>query len=69
MLRLSALLLLAGCGSRVEYVRFNCPTLPDLPSVTAQELAPISDGVYRNLVERELRLRLYINELRVHCDD
>ena len=67
---LAALFLaLAGCAARVEYVPMSvsCPPVPPLPSVSAQELQPLSDDTYRRLVERELRLKEHIGQLRSLC--
>lgn len=58
--------LMCSCTS-VDYVRFDCPPAPTLPEVKAVELESLSDDAYRNLVERELRLRKYINKLEVYC--
>ena len=69
---LAALLLaLAGCAARVEYVPMSvsCPSMPPLPRVSAQELVPLSDDVYRRLVERELRLKEHIGQLRALCEE
>ena len=69
---LAALFLaLAGCASRVEFVPSPavCPPVPPLPSVSAQELMPLSDEVYRRLVERELRLKEHIGQLRAVCGE
>ena len=68
---LAALFLaLAGCAARVEYVPMSvsCPPVPTLPSVSAQELMPLSDDAYRRLVERELRLKEHIGQLRSLCE-
>lgn len=61
----------AGCASRVEFVPSPavCPPVPTLPSVSAQELMPLSDDVYRRLVERELRLKEHIGQLRAVCGE
>ena len=69
---LAALFLaLAGCAARVEYVPMSvsCPPVPPLPSVSAQELQPLSDDTYRRLVERELRLKEHIGQLRALCEE
>ena len=69
---LAALFLaLAGCAARVEYVPMSvsCPPVPPLPSVSAQELVPLSDDAYRRLVERELRLKEHIGQLRALCEE
>ena len=68
---LAALFLaLAGCAARVEYVPMSvsCPPVPPLPSISAQELQPLTDDAYRRLVERELRLKEYIGQLRTLCE-
>ena len=61
----------AGCVARVEYVPSPavCPPVPPLPSISAQELQPLSDDAYRRLVERELRLKEHIGQLRALCED
>lgn len=72
MAALAALFLaLAGCAARVEYVPMSvsCPSMPPLPSVSAQELQPLSDDAYRRLVERELRLKEHIGQLRALCEE
>lgn len=46
----------------------SCPSMPPLPRVSAQELVPLSDDVYRRLVERELRLKEHIGQLRALCE-
>ncbi len=68
---LAALFLaLAGCTTRVEYVPMSvsCPPVPPLPSISAQELQPLTDDAYRKLVERELRLKEHIGQLRALCE-
>lgn len=64
-------LALAGCASRVEFVPSPtvCPPVPPLPSISAQELQPLTDDTYRKLVERELRLKEHIGQLRTLCED
>ena len=72
MAALAALFLaLAGCTTRVEYVPMSvsCPPVPPLPSISAQELQPLTDDAYRRLVERELRLKEYIGQLRTLCEE
>ena len=69
---LAALFLaLAGCAARVEYVPMSvsCPPVPPLPSISAQELQTLTDDAYRKLVERELRLKEYIGQLRTLCEE
>ena len=69
---LAALFLaLAGCAARVEYVPMSvsCPPVPPLPSISAQELQSLTDDAYRRLVERELRLKEHIGQLRTLCED
>lgn len=63
-------LALAGCAARVEYVPLTvpCPPVPPLPSISAQELQPLTDDAYRKLVERELRLKEHIGQLRSLCE-
>ena len=62
-------LALAGCASRVEFVPSPavCPPMPPLPAISAQELQPLTDDAYRKLVERELRLKEHIGQLRALC--
>ncbi|MDO4642512.1 MAG: hypothetical protein Q4A74_01575 [Cardiobacteriaceae bacterium] len=64
-------LVLAGCTSRVEFVPSpaRCPSMPPLPSVYESELQGLSDDAYQRLVERELRLKEYIGQLKVFCDE
>ena len=64
-------LALAGCAARVEFVPSPavCPPVPPLPSISAQELQPLTDDTYRKLVERELRLKEHIGQLRTLCED
>ena len=64
-------LVLAGCASRVEFVPSPavCPPVPPLPSISAQELQTLTDDAYRKLVERELRLKEYIGQLRTLCEE
>lgn len=60
----------AGCA-RTEFVPLPpapCPPMPTLPSISAQELDGVRDEVYRRLVERELRLKEHIGQLRSLCD-
>ena len=45
-----------------------CPSMPPLPSISAEELRVLTDDAYRKLVERELRLKEYIGQLRALCD-
>lgn len=61
----------AGCA-RVEYVPLPpapCPPMPALPVVKGTDLATLSDDSYRALVERELRLKEHIGQLRSMCDE
>ena len=61
----------AGCA-RTEFVPLPpapCPPMPTLPVVKGGDLATLSDATYRDLVERELRLREHIGQLRSMCDD
>lgn len=65
----AAFLFLAGCGKTYfAPVPLPCPPMPALPKVAAAELQSLSDDVYRRLVERELRLRAHIGQLRAVCD-
>jgi hypothetical protein len=60
-----------GCA-RVEYVPLPpppCPPMPALPVVKGADLATLSDDAYRDLVERELRLKEHIGQLRSMCDE
>ena len=43
--------------------------MPALPVVKGGDLATLSDETYRDLVERELRLKEHIGQLRSLCDD
>nr|DAN92965.1 MAG TPA: hypothetical protein [Caudoviricetes sp.]DAX77154.1 MAG TPA: hypothetical protein [Caudoviricetes sp.] len=43
--------------------------MPTLPSISAQELQTLTDDAYRKLVERELRLKEHIGQLRTLCED
>ena len=65
-----AAILLSGCVARIDYVPLPapCPVMPPLPRVSAQELQPLSDDAYRRLVERELRLKEHIGQLRALCE-
>ena len=47
----------------------SCPPVPPLPSISAQELQPLTDDTYRKLVERELRLKEHIGQLRAICEE
>lgn len=61
----------SGCA-RVEYVPLPpapCPPMPALPVVKGGDLMMLSDETYRDLVERELRLKEHIGQLRSMCDD
>lgn len=72
MIRFLCLLVLAGCARQVEFVPSPlppCPPMPALPVVKGGDLATLSDDTYRNLVERELRLKEHIGQLRSLCDD
>ena len=66
-----AAFLLSGCVARIDYVPLPapCPVMPPLPSISAQELQPLTDDTYRKLVERELRLKEYIGQLRALCEE
>lgn len=60
-----------GCA-RTEFVSLPpppCPPMPALPVVKGTDLATLSDDTYRNLVERELRLKEHIGQLRSLCDE
>ena len=43
--------------------------MPTLPLIKGVDLATLSDDSYRTLVERELRLKEHIGQLRSMCDD
>ena len=61
----------AGCA-RTEFVPLPpppCPPMPALPLVKGGDLATLSDETYRDLVERELRLKEHIGQLRSLCND
>lgn len=61
----------AGCA-RTEFVPSPlppCPPMPTLPLIKGVDLATLSDDAYRDLVERELRLKEHIGQLRSLCDD
>ena len=61
----------AGCA-RTEFVPLPpppCPPMPTLPLIKGGDLATLSDATYRDLVERELRLKEHIGQLRSLCDD
>ena len=60
----------SGCA-RTEFVPLPpapCPPMPTLPLVKGADLATLSDDTYRDLVERELRLKEHIGQLRSLCD-
>ena len=60
----------AGCGHKhFAPVPAICPPVPSLPLVLESELQGLSDDAYRRLVERELRLKEHIGQLRAVCDD
>jgi len=56
---------LAACASAPPAV--TLPVRPTLPTVQPSELQCLSDSTYETLVERELRLREYAEELEVLC--
>lgn len=61
-----------GCARQVEFVPLPpppCPPMPALPVVKGGDLATLSDETYRALVERELRLKEHIGQLRSMCDE
>ena len=67
---LVAFLFLAGCAGRViAPVPQPCPPTPKLPLVLESELQGLSDDAYRRLVERELRLKEHIGQLRAMCGE
>ena len=69
MIRFLCLLVLAGCA-RTEFVPLPpppCPPVPTLPLIKGVDLATLSDDAYRDLVERELRLKEHIGQLRALC--
>ena len=60
----------AGCARQVEFVPSPlppCPPMPTLPLIKGVDLATLSDATYRDLVERELRLKEHIGQLRALC--
>ena len=61
----------AGCAVQERYAPAPvvCPPVPSLPLVLESELAFVSDDVYRRMVERELRLREHIGQLRAVCEE
>lgn len=72
MIRFLCLLVLAGCARQVEFVPLPpppCPPMPALPLVKGVDLATLSDDTYRALVERELRLKEHIGQLRSLCGE
>lgn len=60
--------LLLGCaGTRIEYRPIPTaliPPKPVLPTITADELRPLSDETYLKLAGRDRMLRQYADELR-----
>lgn len=66
-----AAIFLAGCAvnERLAPVPVACPPNPKLPVVMEAELQGLSDDAYRRLVERELRLREHIGQLRTLCEE
>ena len=60
----------AGCAVQERYAPAPvvCPPVPSLPLVLESELQALSDDAYRRLVERELRLREHIGQLRAICE-
>lgn len=61
----------AGCAVQERYAPAPvvCPPAPSLPLVLESELQALSDDAYRRLVERELRLREHIGQLRTVCEE
>lgn len=59
----------AGCARFVPLPPPPCPPMPALPRVLGADLATLSDATYRDLVERELRLKEHIGQLRSLCDE
>lgn len=59
----------AGCARFVPLPPAPCPPMPALPVVKGGDLMMLSDETYRDLVERELRLKEHIGQLRSMCDD
>ncbi|WP_148188634.1 hypothetical protein [Dichelobacter nodosus] len=64
---LSLLVFCLGCQPDIYRYRAPCPVPPTLPKIRAAELRLLSDETYHNLVERELRLKEYIELLKVNC--
>ena len=60
---------MAGCATQTKYIvhRIPCPPEPRLPMIMETELEQIGDEAYRRLVERELKLKAYIDQLQVAC--
>lgn len=60
-----------GCTANEQFapVPVVCPPMPTLPLIYARELQTLSEDVYRRLVERELRLKEHIGQLRAVCDE
>lgn len=60
---------LGGCAAQPQYIvhRVACPPKPTLPIIMETELQGLSEAAYRRLVERELRLRAYVDQLEVGC--
>ena len=63
-------LVATGCTTRPQYIvhRAVCPVPPTLPVVMETELEALSDGAYWRLVERELALKAYIDQLEINCN-
>ena len=63
-----AVFLMTACATRTEYVevRPDCtpPPVPALPELSADDLAPLSDGVYYDVIERDARLQDWALEMR-----
>lgn len=61
---------LGGCTTvRYAPAPVVCPPMPLLPLVMESELQALTDDAYRRLVERELRLREYIGQIKAVCDE
>ena len=67
---LMAILLLAGCVTRVEHkpVTLGKPSKPELPLVQGQALACLTDASYEALVKRDALLKEYAKKLEAVID-
>lgn len=61
---------LSSCAShapRYVSVPLPCPARPVLPHVTAADVAPLTDDVYRRIRQREHLLKNYAERLEAIC--